>query len=60
MEAVSSPTSEDFDVGGGWRVVGGSVVRKVEVVSQLVGLVGCARTASLPGVVKKVQVARLQ
>ena len=54
-EAVPSPASEDVDVGGGWRVVGGSVVRKVEVVSRLGGPVGHARTAGLPGVVETVQ-----
>ena len=55
MEAVPSPASEDVDVGGGWRVVGGSIVRVVEVLSQLGGPVGLARTAGLPGVVEKVQ-----
>ena len=54
-EAVPSPASEDVDVGGGWRVVGGSVVKKVEVVSRLGGPVGRTRTAGLPGVVEKVQ-----
>ena len=55
VEAVPSPATEDIDVGGGWRVVGGSVVRRVEVVSCLGGPVGRARTAGLPGVVEKVQ-----
>ena len=55
MEAVLSPAGEDVDVGGGWRVVGGSIVRTVEVVSRLGGSVGRARTAGLPGVVEKVQ-----
>ena len=54
-EAVPSSASEDVDVGGGWRVVGGSVVKKVEVVSRVGGPVGRARTAGLPGVVEKVQ-----
>ena len=54
-EAVPSPASEDVDVGGGWRVVGGSVVRKVEVVSRLGGPVGRARTAGLSEVVEKVR-----
>ena len=54
-EAVPSPAGEDVDVGGGWRVVGGSVVRKVEVVSRLGGPVGRARTAGLPKVVEEVQ-----
>ena len=55
VEAVPSSASEDVDVGGGCRVVGGSVVRKVEVVSRLGGPVGRARTAGLPRVVGKVQ-----
>ena len=55
VEAVPSPASDDVDVGGGWRVVGGSVIRKVEVVSRLGGPVGRARTAGLPGVVEKLQ-----
>ena len=54
-EAVPSPASEDVDVGGGWRVVGGSVVRRVEVVSRLGDPVGRARTAGLSWVVEKVQ-----
>ena len=54
-EAVPSSASEDVDVGGGWRVVGGNVVRRVEVVSRLGGPVGRARTAGLSGVVEKVQ-----
>ena len=54
-EAVPSPASEDMDVGGGWRVVGGSVVRKVEIVSRLGGPVGRARTAGLAAVVEQVQ-----
>ena len=54
VEAIPSPASEDMDVGGGWRVVGGSVVRKVEIVSRLGGPVGHARTAGLPEVVEKV------
>lgn len=32
-EAILSPPGEDVDVGEGWRVVGGKVVRRVEVVS---------------------------
>ena len=36
-------------------MVGGSVVRKVEVVSRLGGPVGRARTAGLPAVVERVQ-----
>ena len=36
-------------------MVGGSVVRKVEVVSRLVSPVGRVRTAGLSGVVEKVQ-----
>ena len=55
VEAVPSPASEDVDVGGGWRVVVGSVVRRVEVVSQLGSPIGRARTAGLPEVVEKVQ-----
>ena len=55
VEATPSPASEDVDVGGGWRVVGGSVVRRVEVVSRLGGPVGRARTAGLHAVVDKVQ-----
>ena len=55
VEAIPSPVGEDVDVGGGWRVVGGSVVWKVEVVSRLGGPVGRARTAGLPGMVGKVQ-----
>ena len=54
VEAVPSPTSEDMDVRGGWRVVGGSIVRRVEVVSRLGSPVGRAGTAGLPGVVEKV------
>ena len=49
------PSCEDVDVGGGWRVVGGGIVSKVEVVSRLGGPVGRARTDGLPGVVEKVQ-----
>ena len=52
---VPSPTSEDVDVGGGWRVVGGSVVRRVEVVSRFGGPVGRTRTAGLPKLVEEVQ-----
>ena len=48
-EAIPSPACEDVDVGGGWRGVGGSVVRKVEVVSRLVNPVGRVRTMGLPG-----------
>ena len=55
VEAIPSPASEDVDVGGGWRVVGGNVVRKVEIVSRLGGPVGHARTEGLSGVVEKVQ-----
>ena len=55
VEAIPSPASEDVDVGGGCRVVGGSVVRKVEVVSWLAGPIGRARTAGLPGVMERVQ-----
>ena len=55
VEAVPSPAREDVDVGGGWRVVGGSVVGKVEEVSWLGGPVGRARMAGLSGVVEKVQ-----
>ena len=55
VEAVPSPASEDVDVGGGWRVFGGSIVRRVEVVSRLVGPVGRARTAGLSGMVEKVR-----
>ena len=55
VEDVPSPAGEDADVGGGWRVVGGCVVRKVEVIARLVGPVGRARTAGLPEVVEKVQ-----
>ena len=40
VEAVPPPASGDVDVGGGWRVVGGSIVRKVEIVSRLGGPVG--------------------
>ena len=40
---------------GGWRVVGGRVVRKVEVVSRLGSPVGRARTAGLTGIKEKVQ-----
>ena len=54
-EAVPSTAIEDVDVGGGWRVVGGNVVRKVEIVSRLGDPVGHARTAGLPGVVEGVQ-----
>ena len=54
VEAVPSSASEDVDVGGGWRVVGGRVVRKVEVVSRLDGPIGRARTAGLLSVVEKV------
>ena len=55
MEAVPYLASKDVDVGGGWRVVGGSIVRKMEVVSRVGGPVGRARTAGLPGVVEKTQ-----
>ena len=55
VEAIPSPASEDVDVGGGWRVVGGNVVRKVEVVARLGGPVSRARTSGLPAVVEKVQ-----
>ena len=55
VEAVPSPASEEVDVGGGWRVVGGCVVRRVEVVSRLGGPFGCARTAGLPKLVEEVQ-----
>ena len=54
-EAVLSSRNEDVDVGGRWRVVGGSLVRKVEVVSRLVSPVGRVRTTGLPEVVEKVQ-----
>ena len=36
-------------------MVGGTVVKRVEVVSRLGGPVGRARTAGLPGVMEKVQ-----
>ena len=52
--AIPSPASEDMDVGGGWRVVGGNVVRRVEIVSRLGGPVGRARTAGLPKLVEEV------
>ena len=55
VEAIPSSASENVEVGGGWWVVGGSVVRWVEVVSWLGGPVGRTRTAGLPGVVEKVQ-----
>ena len=54
-KAVPSPAREDVDVGEGWRVVGGRVVRRVEVVSRLGGPLGRVRTAGLLGVVEKVQ-----
>ena len=54
VEAIPSPASEDVDVGGGWRVVGGNVVRKVEILSRLGGPVGRARIAGLPKLVEKV------
>ena len=53
--AVASPASEDVDVGGGLREVGGSVERKVEVVSRLGGPGGRARTAGLPEVVERMK-----
>ena len=55
VEAIPSPASEDMDVGGGWRVVGGNVVRKVEIVFRLGGPVGRSRTADLPKLVEEVQ-----
>ena len=55
MDAVPSPASDDIDVRGGWRVVGGSVVRKVEVESRLGGPIGHVWTAGLQEVVGKVQ-----
>ena len=54
VEAVPSPAGEDVEVGGGWRVVGGNVVREVEVVSRLGGPVGRVRTAGLSKVVGRV------
>ena len=54
-EAVPSLAREEVDVGEGWRVVGGKVVRRVEVVSWLSGPIGCARSAGLSEVVEKVQ-----
>ena len=55
VEAIRSPDSEVVDMGGGWRVVGGSMVRRVEVVSRLGSPVGRARTAGLHVAVEKVQ-----
>ena len=55
VKAIPSPASEDVDVGGGWRVLVGNVVRKVEIVSRLRGPVGRARTAGLPKLVEEVQ-----
>ena len=55
VEVIPSPASEDVDVGGSWRVVGGSVVRVIEIVSRLGGPVGHARTAGLPKLAEEVQ-----